>query len=510
MDKESAEGVAGDMARLWGSQELCELRRENKRLKDERDDARADIEELKRQVEELKRSVENTGGQLPVGSRALCIGENGKEEKLGGASPGPTEVALVRPSSDGIVITQDLPGTVLQFTLPDGRFDKRFTHYLPVPTRRRGKADVVFFGRDGVTILRTSLMPHSPKLVQDFRYNDGWTKEQHVRLVGDTTGNGHSDIIGFGSSGVLVSHNNGDSFSSPSLVLEDFGLATGWRVNQHIRYVTDLRKMGYVDIIGFGTRGVFVSLNNGDGTFAPARLVLNDFGFDAGGWRLNRHLRFLADVTGDGILDIVAFGERCVFVALGNGDGTFAAPRAVINDLACSSQWTIDTHRRTLADLTGDGKADIIGSGTVGVYVALNNGDGTFQAPRLVVQGFSTVSNYPVTVRVYVADVNGSGYGDIVGISDRGIFVAIGNGDGTFQAPEIVNNSINHQVGEPQFFVDLTGDGAADLIYVRWGAVFVSYNDGSGRFGPEQGFFGGLVDEYKFPVKQGVFLMANL
>jgi hypothetical protein len=113
MDKESAEGVAGDMARLWGSQELGELKRENKRLKDERDDARADIEELKRQVEELKRSVENTGGQLPVGSRALCVGENEKEERLGGSSPGPTEVALVRLLSDGIVITQDLPGTVL-------------------------------------------------------------------------------------------------------------------------------------------------------------------------------------------------------------------------------------------------------------------------------------------------------------------------------------------------------------------------------------------------------------
>ena len=117
MDKESADGVAGDMARLWGSQEVGELRRENNQLKEERDGARADVEELKRQVEELKRSVENTGGQLPVGSRALGIGETEQEER--GASPGTTEVALVRPSSDGIVITQDLPGTVLQFTLPD-------------------------------------------------------------------------------------------------------------------------------------------------------------------------------------------------------------------------------------------------------------------------------------------------------------------------------------------------------------------------------------------------------
>jgi hypothetical protein len=213
--------------------------------------------------------------------------------------------------------------------------------------------------------------------------------------------------------------------------------------------------MGYVDIIGFGNRGVFVSLNNGDGTFAPARLVLNDFGFDAGGWRLDRHLRFLGDVTGDGILDIVAFGERCVFVALGNGDGTFTAPKAVINDLACSSQWGIDMHRRTLADLTGDGKADIIGSGadirgsgTVGVEVALNNRDGMFQAPRRVVHGFGNTTWYPAVVAhtLFVADLNRSGYGDIIGISDegKGIFVAIGNGDGTFQALEHVNDNIGY------------------------------------------------------------------
>jgi hypothetical protein len=266
-------------------------------------------------------------------------------------------------------------------------------------------------------------------------------------------------------------------------------------VGQHIRYVADLRKKGYVDIIGFGARGVFVSLNNGDGTFAPARLLLNDFGFDAGGWRLDRHLRFLADVTGDGILDIVAFGERCVFVALGNGDGTFAAPRTVISDLACASQYGESIrNQRTLADLTGDGKADIIGFGTAGVYVALNNGDGTFQAPRLVVQGFGTVAtNYPVTARtLFVADVNGSGYGDIVGVSQGCISVAIGNGDGTFQAPEIVNNNFGY-IGGPRFFVDLTGDGAADLIYLSQrlysSVLLVSYNDGSGNFGPAQEFF---------------------
>ncbi|RXW11673.1 hypothetical protein EST38_g14182, partial [Candolleomyces aberdarensis] len=374
------------------------------------------------------------------------------------------------------------------------------------PTRRLARADIVGFGLDGVTILRTSLMPHTTKLVvSDFGYNaGGWRIDKHVRLVGDTTGDGLSDVIGFGDSGVFVSRNNGDSFSPSSLVLQDFGSATGWSVGKHVRYVADLRKKGYVDIIGFSDGGVVVSLNNGDGTYAPSRLVLNDFGFNAGGWRVDRHLRFLADVNGDGIPDIVAFGEKSVLVALGNGDGTFAAPRTVLDkDFTVSGfGWNLNMHPRTLGDLTGDGRADIIGFANAGVYVALNNGDGTFQTHKLVVNDFGAVAGgwhidkHPR----FVADVNGDGRGDIVGFGDAGVYVAIGNGNGTFQAPKLVISDFGYNAGgwrvdkHPRFVVDLTGNGAADIIGFGQGAVWVSYNDGKGKFGPVQK----ITEEFSF------------
>ena len=84
---------------------------------------------------------------------------------------------------------------------------------------------------------------------------------------------------------------------------------------------------GHTDIVGFGGRGVFVARGNGDGTVqAPgASPVLKSFGYndDAGGWRVEKHPRFLADLRGHGVLDIVGFGDGGVWVALGNGDGTF-------------------------------------------------------------------------------------------------------------------------------------------------------------------------------------------
>ena len=166
--------------------------------------------------------------------------------------------------------------------------------------------------------------------------------------------------------------------------------------------------------------------------------VLDDFGLDAGGWHVDKHPRFLADITGDGRADIIGFGDAGVYVALSNGDGTLrrrrssssptsatrpaagaststhacsptspatAAPtssasatpastsRSATATAASSSNpvpvladfgldaggWRVDKHPRFLADITGDGRADIIGFGDAGVYVALSNGDGTLR-----------------------------------------------------------------------------------------------------------------------------------
>lgn len=44
-------------------------------------------------------------------------------------------------------------------------------------------------------------------------------------------------------------------------------------------------------------------------TFAAPQLAVANFAVNAGGWRVDRHPRLLADVTGDGRPDIVGFGD---------------------------------------------------------------------------------------------------------------------------------------------------------------------------------------------------------
>jgi hypothetical protein len=43
--------------------------------------------------------------------------------------------------------------------------------------------------------------------------------------------------------------------------------------------------------------------------------------------------------------------------------------------------WREGNHHRLAADLTGDGRADILGFGDAGVYVCLNEGTGPVPRP---------------------------------------------------------------------------------------------------------------------------------
>jgi hypothetical protein len=316
-----------------------------------------------------------------------------------------------------------------------------------------------------------------PRLVVgNFGYTaGGWRVDRHPRFLADLTGDGRADIVGFGDAGVWVSLNNGNgTFQAPQRVVTNFGYnAGGWRVERHPRLLADLTGDGRADIVGFGDGGVWVALNNGNGTFQPLQQVVANFAYSAGGWRVERHPRFLADLTGDGRADIVGFGDGGVWVALNNGNGTFQAPQlAVANFGYNAGGWRVEQHPRFVADVTGDGRADIVGFGDGGVWVSLNNGNGTFQAPQLALADFGynaggwRVERHPRLL----ADVIGDGRADIIGFGGAGVLVSRNNNNGTFQPPQLVVANFGYNGGgwrverHPRFLADTTGDGRADIV----------------------------------------------
>ena len=323
-------------------------------------------------------------------------------------------------------------------------------------------------------------------LVRNFGYNaGGWRVDQHPRLMADTSGSGRADIVGFGNAGAYVSRALADGrFETPVLVVNNFGYtAGGWRVDRHPRFLADLTGDGRADIVGFGNDGVWVSLNNGDGTFQSPVLAVGNFGYNAGGWRVDQHPRLLADLTGDGRADIVGFGNAGVWVSLNNGNGTFQNPQMVVANFGYNAGgWRVDRHPRFLADLTGDGRADIVGFGNDGVWVSLNNGNGTFQNPQLVVANFGyNAGGWRVDMHPrLLADVSGDGRADIIGFGNDGVWVSRNNGNGTFQNPQLLVNNFGYNAGgwrvnqHPRFLADTTGDGRADIVGFGNAGVYVS------------------------------------
>lgn len=233
---------------------------------------------------------------------------------------------------------------------------------------------------------------------------------------------------------------------------------------------------------------VSVVLGNGDGTFgAPVT-------YDSGG---NDAMSVaVTDLNGDGAPDIIV-GNFCVWVngtcsfatagvLLGRGDGTFA-PAVPVNLGGSSSQ------QIAIADVNGDGKPDLLATVAApfngAVATLLGNGDGTFQAPRLALLGSVDVRS------LSVGDLNGDGRLDVVasgGSEDGGLSrgiarVLLGTGDGTFEISPATYDSGVSAGGWANFVAvgDLNGDGALDLAIANYpdSTIGVLLGHGDGTFG---------------------------
>ncbi|GMM86715.1 FG-GAP-like repeat-containing protein [Pseudoalteromonas sp. MTN2-4] len=311
----------------------------------------------------------------------------------------------------------------------------------------------------------------------------GWEVSKHPRVLADINGDGKEDIIGFGTSSVFTAIANSDgTFQSIKRALNSFTLKNGgWDVAKHPRTVADINGDGLADIIGFGTNSVFTALSNGDGTFASPKVAISAFTYNKGGWRVEKHPRTVADINGDGLADIIGFGTNSVFTALSKGDGTFASIKTAYNGFTINSGgWDVAKHPRKVADINGDGLADIVGFGTKGVYTSLSKGDGTFAQSRFVLSSYAIsaggwdVAKHPRTL----ADVNGDGLNDIVGFGTSHVYVSYANGDGTFRNPTTHSDEFVYSNGwrvesHPRHSADVNGDGKADLITFSDSGVLV-------------------------------------
>ncbi len=126
-------------------------------------------------------------------------------------------------------------------------------------------------------------------------------------------------------------------------------------------------------------------------------------------------------------------------------------------------------------DFNNDGKLDIVVVTDNGFAVALGNGDGTFQAAV----SYADTSSAAVAV----ADFNRDGNMDIVVANywTSNVSVYLGNGDGTFQSP--ISTSTAGEAGFV-FVGDFNNDGKPDVVIIDLPYISVLLGNGDGTFQP--------------------------
>jgi uncharacterized repeat protein (TIGR01451 family) len=312
-------------------------------------------------------------------------------------------------------------------------------------------------------------------------------------FVGDFNGDGKPDIavLNSGSRNVSILLGNGDGTFQPAKSFDVGG------DNPSSIAVADFNGDGKLDLeiaipgdipappTTFPTctqSSVNLMLGNGDGTFQAARRAVT---VDSSNLSLT-----VGDLNGDAKTDLVVLrgqndpacpaGGGSIF--LGGGDGSFRTA----GEIAATAPVLV-------ADINGDGKPDLVANGGV----LLGNGDGTFRA----LVAFSLPPGCGLFCRqsfsnVVAADFNGDGKLDLaIGRATRrcidscsgfpfsfSTLVLLGNGDGTFQAPQTA--------GPGGFFLvtgDFNGDGKPDIaasptIYAGSSLFHLLLGKGDGTF----------------------------
>jgi hypothetical protein len=297
--------------------------------------------------------------------------------------------------------------------------------------------------------------------------------------VGSLRNNGKLDVVVTQAGLVSIYYGNGDGTftTGPTYAaLPNYMQVT----------ITDIDGDGNPDIVlgtsagGIYTDGTYdvevpmfqILMGRGDGTFVDS-LVYNQGTYGNPGNPGNSGLEIAsADFNGDGKPDVLVFGQSnnggtasSLLMLPGNGTGALGTPVTSSINIAPSFLVAAKMNHDTMPDAVLAGYSL---SASPQLSVLINQGNGTFAGEKDYSLPNSVVS-------LAVGDFNGDGIPDVaVGVSavatgsgPSGVYVLLGQSNGTLGAPVQIDSSLN-----PTGLVagSLTTDGRTDLVVADQGA----------------------------------------
>ncbi|MGI5828944.1 MAG: FG-GAP-like repeat-containing protein [Bradymonadia bacterium] len=299
-----------------------------------------------------------------------------------------------------------------------------------------------------------------PSMPDGEGYND--VKYYSTIRFGDINGDGKSDFCARFKDGFKCFLATGTGFGA-AIELGDMSDAQGWDKPEYygsIR-VGDINGDGLDDICGRGLSGIRCWPSKGT-SFGAA--INGPAWSNAAGWNAQVYWSSirLADLNGDGKADICARDAEGVLCAYSNGNGFDASFRGPAWKDA--NGWADYGNYSTIrfADINGDGKADLCARANAQLNCVLSTSAGFGKS--FAIEDFSDEKGYHKETQfrtINLADINGDGMMDVCARSGEGVRCYLFNGDGFDAAIEGPEWSDYHGWAHPQYYSTFRAGGPA-------------------------------------------------
>ncbi len=348
----------------------------------------------------------------------------------------------------------------------------QFVNRTPVDVDGDGKNDVCARAAAGI-VCELSDGAGFPTAVRGPAWSDseGWSAAQYANtiVISDVNGDGKTDVCGRAHDGMHCYLSDGKSFPT-EITGPAWSDAEGWSKPQYYETITlaDVNGDGRADLCARAAAGIRCQLSTGSGFSTE---VVGPAWSDAEGWSVDEYYTTIqfGDINGDKRADVCARAAAGIRCYLSNGS---SFPTEVVGPAWSNAEgWEKPEYGSTvrLADVNGDGSLDICARAAAGVVCALSDGKAfptAVTGPKWSdAEGWAKVEYYST---IQFLDVDGDGKADACARAAAGMVCALSNGTSFPTSVQGPGWSDKEGWAAAEYyttiaFADVDGDGKTDL-----------------------------------------------